>query len=376
MKMRSRFTVLGSLALLSSAPIAAADELAVEPSIVQCWVGPLEVFEEPIILICPDPYEIDPGVSIDPVIIDENGEGTFVEEETIAEEETFFEEETIAEEETFVEEETIAEEETFVEEETIAEEETFVEEETIAEEETSGEEVTFENEETSGEEVTDGEVVKVTDGGEVVYPGFVYDGEGFVIPLDWIKGGGGDHPQILYSMTNLGAPDVTPRTVLGPETSLGAEALTLNGTGVSNDGALPNISGSNTFGGHLTLGAPSPINWDAGTLTLSTTGTLTKNGAETLILTGANTFTGATSISAGTLTLGTIAGTTSVSSGAALELQGDISVGAETSIVTRQIGSDPKAKAVESAQKARVIQLNHQKNGPVALIKEGRVLLR
>ena len=209
-----------------------------------------------------------------------------------------------------------------------------------------------------------------------MYPGFVYDGEGFVIPLDWIKGGGGDHPQILYSMTNLGAPDVTPRTVLGPETSLGAEALTLNGTGVSNDGALPNISGSNTFGGHLTLGAPSPINWDAGTLTLSTTGTLTKNGAETLILTGANTFTGATSISAGTLTLGTIAGTTSVSSGAALELQGDISVGAETSIVTRQIGSDPKAKAVESAQKARVIQLNHQKNGPVALIKEGRVLLR
>jgi hypothetical protein len=182
MKMRSTFTVLGSLALLSSAPIAAADELAVEPSIVQCWVGPLEVFEEPIILICPGPYEIDPGVSIDPVIIDENGEGTFVEEETFTEEETFVEEETFTEEEAFVEEETFTEEEAFTE-----------------------------------EEVTDGEV---TDGGEEVGSEIVDDDKDFVIPFDWIRRGGGDDPQIYYSVTNFGGPAVTPTTVLqGPETS-------------------------------------------------------------------------------------------------------------------------------------------------------------
>ena len=168
--MRSTFTVLGSLALLSSAPIAAADELAVEPSIVQCWVGPLEVFEEPIILICPGPYEIDPGVSIDPVIIDENGEGTFVEEETFTEEEAFVEEETFTEEEAFTE-----------------------------------------------EEVTDGEV---TDGGEEVDSEIVDDDKDFVIPFDWIRRGGGDDPQIYYSVTNFGGPAVTPTTVLqGPETS-------------------------------------------------------------------------------------------------------------------------------------------------------------
>jgi autotransporter-associated beta strand protein len=145
--------------------------------------------------------------------------------------------------------------------------------------------------------------------------------------------------------------------------SVGAEALTLSGTGVSNAGALRNISGANTYGGLLSLGAASRINSDAGNLTLSnagtitgatfgltvggagnttinsiigtTSGTLSKDGAGTLILTGANTFTGATSISAGILNirhsnaLGTTAGNTTVSSGTALELQGDISVGAE-----------------------------------------------
>ena len=145
--------------------------------------------------------------------------------------------------------------------------------------------------------------------------------------------------------------------------NVGAEALTLSGTGVSNAGALRNISGANTYGGLLSLGAASRINSDAGTLTLSnagtitgatfgltvggagnttinsiigtTSGTLTKDETGTLILTAANTFTGLTSITGGVLNmrnasaLGTTAGNTAVSSGAALELQGDISVGAE-----------------------------------------------
>ena len=111
-----------------------------------------------------------------------------------------------------------------------------------------------------------------------------------------------------------------------------AEALTLNGTGVSNTGALRNISGTNDFAGLVTLGSAARINSDAGTLTLSNTGTitgafgltvggagnttinsiigttaggLTKDGAGTLTLTGANTYSGGyTSVQAGTLQAG------------------------------------------------------------------------
>ena len=112
--------------------------------------------------------------------------------------------------------------------------------------------------------------------------------------------------------------------------SVGAEALTLNGAGVSSDGAMRNISGSNSWAGAITLGSASRINSDSGTLTLSgnitaagknltvggsentiisgaigtTTGTLTKDGNGTLTLSGANTYTGNTLISAGTLVLG------------------------------------------------------------------------
>ncbi len=111
-----------------------------------------------------------------------------------------------------------------------------------------------------------------------------------------------------------------------------ARLLTLNGTGIAGGGALRNISGTNTWSGAITLGSASRINSDAGTLTLSgagnitgagqrltvggagnttiskviatTTGTLTKDGAGTLTLSGANTYTGLTTVSAGTLTLG------------------------------------------------------------------------
>ena len=63
--------------------------------------------------------------------------------------------------------------------------------------------------------------------------------------------------------------------------------------------------------------------------------TLTKTGAGTQILSGANTYTGSTTVSAGNLTIsnssalgGTGSGTT-VANGAALQIQGDIVVGAE-----------------------------------------------
>ena len=124
------------------------------------------------------------------------------------------------------------------------------------------------------------------------------------------------------------------------------EALTLNGTGVANDGALRNISGANTWTGAITLGSASRVNSDAGTLAISgniggntqnltvggagnttisgiigtTTGSLTKDGAGTLILSGANTYTGGTNINAGNLQLGAsdrLANTGGVSIGSA-----------------------------------------------------------
>ncbi|MDA7916682.1 autotransporter-associated beta strand repeat-containing protein, partial [bacterium] len=143
--------------------------------------------------------------------------------------------------------------------------------------------------------------------------------------------------------------------------AVGSEALTLNGTGISSNGALRNISGTNSWAGAITLGSATEIQSDLGTLTLSgaiggatqnltidgpgnttisgvigtTSGTLTKNGSGTLILSAANTFTGATTVSDGVVSvrnstgLGTTAGGVTVSSGAALELQDNISIGAE-----------------------------------------------
>ncbi|RFC45582.1 MAG: Autotransporter-associated beta strand repeat-containing protein, partial [Verrucomicrobia bacterium] len=147
--------------------------------------------------------------------------------------------------------------------------------------------------------------------------------------------------------------------------TVGAESLSLNGTGVSTTGALRNISGNNTYGGLVTLAATTRINSDAGTLTLSnagtitgatfgltvggagdtvinsiigtTTGTVTRDGLGKLTLTGANTYTGATTLTTGVINaqnntaFGTTAGGVSLSNvGAAVELQGGITIGAET----------------------------------------------
>jgi autotransporter-associated beta strand protein len=135
----------------------------------------------------------------------------------------------------------------------------------------------------------------------------------------------------------------------------GAEALTLNGTGVSADGALRNISGDNTYAGLVTLSAATRINSNAGTLTLSNTGriqasgsgidltvggsgnttiagidtgsgsTLTKDGAGTLTLTKTNTFSGGLAVNEGTVRLLTsdyyalnLSGSVSIASGAVL----------------------------------------------------------
>ena len=113
--------------------------------------------------------------------------------------------------------------------------------------------------------------------------------------------------------------------------AVGAEALTLNGTGIALGGALRNISDNNSWAGTVTLGSASSINTDSGTLTISggitngantltvggagdTTiagvigsgaGGLTKNGAGTLTLGATNTYTGINTIQAGTISIST-----------------------------------------------------------------------
>ena len=109
------------------------------------------------------------------------------------------------------------------------------------------------------------------------------------------------------------------------------EALALRGYGVNSNGALRNISGNNTFGGLITMIAGgAEIQSDSGTLNLNggmagafplvidgagnvtysktpigiAAGTVTKNGAGILTYNFPNTYTGLTTINAGTLLYG------------------------------------------------------------------------
>ena len=157
-----------------------------------------------------------------------------------------------------------------------------------------------------------------------------------------------------------------------------AESLTIRGTGVSSGGALTNSSGTDvTYSGLLTLGAPSTVKASSGNISLSNTGTITgsgftltldgsatgssmasalatgtgglrKFGTGTWTVSGASSYTGATTISGGTLKLGaagdgtnsplgTVGGITSVASGAALDLNG-VTLGTAESLTIRGTG--------------------------------------
>jgi autotransporter-associated beta strand protein len=131
-----------------------------------------------------------------------------------------------------------------------------------------------------------------------------------------------------------------------------AEALTLNGIGVSNNGALTNGSATAvSYSGLITLGSAASIITNAGNLNITgtisgtyaltlggsgsgsissilgiSTGTLTKTGSGSWTLSGVNTYSGATAINGGTLKIGstTALGTSSitVNNGGALDLNG------------------------------------------------------
>ncbi|GEP44778.1 autotransporter-associated beta strand repeat-containing protein [Brevifollis gellanilyticus] len=109
-------------------------------------------------------------------------------------------------------------------------------------------------------------------------------------------------------------------------TSVGAEPLTLNGSGISSSGALHLVSGTSSWSGPVTVATSATIAADAGQLTLGSTvdlgantltftgagahradgiiigtGNLIKSGAGSLTLSAVNTFSGTTTVNAGTV---------------------------------------------------------------------------
>ncbi len=139
--------------------------------------------------------------------------------------------------------------------------------------------------------------------------------------------------------------------------AVGAEALSIDGSGVSAGGAMRNVSGNNSYGGLLTLGGATRIQSDSGTLNLdvasgnaitgtaaaltfggagniivsdaisNTSGTLSKEGAGVLTLAAANTYSGTTSVNAGALVVNGSLGGGNVDVANGASLSGNASIG-------------------------------------------------
>jgi autotransporter-associated beta strand protein len=152
-------------------------------------------------------------------------------------------------------------------------------------------------------------------------------------------------PTSPVTINSDGALNVGAATSLGSLTLNGGRVNITNGVALTPTGSITaNTNGAHQTslisGGQLTLAGSTTINVArdatiASDLTVSSVvggGALVKQGAGILTLSGANTFTGASTVSAGVLNLqnnsalGTTAGATTVASGAALQMQGGITV--------------------------------------------------
>jgi fibronectin-binding autotransporter adhesin len=153
--------------------------------------------------------------------------------------------------------------------------------------------------------------------------------------------------------------------------NIGAEALTITGTGIANGGALLNVAGNtSTYAGAITIGAGGTrINSDAGgNLTLSSNlvtavfqdatiggsgnttvsgvisgaGNLIKDGSGTLTLAGTNTFTGDVVVDGGKLLISSTAG--AIGDGSTLRINSgklELSSGVTETVGTLYLGGQP-----------------------------------
>ena len=185
----------------------------------------------------------------------------------------------------------------------------------------------------------------------------------------------------LQSNSVLG--DLTIKTT----DSAHSETLTLNGTGISGTGALLNVSGNNTYNGFIDLGSSSRINANAGsTLTIANTSGVSSgiingtssgfdlafgggaasniivnggiqsnvrnvsyDGTGILTLAGNDSYAGTTSVSTGIVRITnnqSLSGTgTTVTSGATLQLSGNISEVAAGGITISGTGTTTNGKS-------------------------------
>lgn len=170
------------------------------------------------------------------------------------------------------------------------------------------------------------------------------------------------HGDSLGTTTNGTTVANNATLILGGNCIVGAEPLTIGGDGATGQAGALESNGDDTWGGPiaLTTSTATVVSSNFGTLNLTntisgttrpltltgagdgivsgaigTTSTLTKSGTGKWTLSGANTYTGATTVSAGILNIqnatgtGTTAGGVTVASGATLQIQGNITVGAE-----------------------------------------------
>ena len=125
----------------------------------------------------------------------------------------------------------------------------------------------------------------------------------------------------------------------GGNVTTGLGVLTLGG-----DVTTSAAASTATISGNLALAAArtftiadgaAAVDLQIGAVVSGNNFAITKSGTGTMVLSGANTYTGATNVSAGVLNvrhalaLGTIAGGVTVSSGAALQVEGNVAIGAE-----------------------------------------------